>query len=175
VEVCDLANEVLVRLRGEAGYLEAEILDAALPPVRARRPALVTSAGRRVRFDRTIGFWLGGAVLGTAGCIMGACLPYHHPVAVTMSMLWWGIYLGSFGASVGALIGVLTESPAAAPSRESGGTGKPSSGGDNWAFPTACGAFGKGAPKTAKAVNNNPLAGRVLRRSGGAVTSSPER
>jgi anti-anti-sigma factor len=42
VEVSDLANEVVVRLRGEAGYLEAETLDAALLPVRARRPALVT-------------------------------------------------------------------------------------------------------------------------------------
>jgi anti-anti-sigma factor len=42
VVVCDLANEVLVRLQGEAGYLEAEVLEAALLPVRARRPALVT-------------------------------------------------------------------------------------------------------------------------------------
>ena len=42
VAVCDLPNEVLVRLQGEAGYLEAEVLDAALLPVRARHPALVT-------------------------------------------------------------------------------------------------------------------------------------
>jgi anti-anti-sigma factor len=42
VEVRDLGNEVLVRLQGEAGYLEAEALDAALQPVRAHRPALVT-------------------------------------------------------------------------------------------------------------------------------------
>jgi hypothetical protein len=95
------------------------------------------SAGHRVRFDRSVGFWLGGVVLGTAGCIIGASLPYHHPVAVTMSILWWGIYLGCFGASVGALIGGLTERAAAAPSRESDGTGKQSSGDDDWVFPAA--------------------------------------
>jgi hypothetical protein len=133
------------------------------------------SAGRRVRFDRTIGFCLGGAILGTAGCIMGACLPYHHPVAVTMSMLWWGIYLGCFGASVGGLIGMLAESAAATPSRGSDGTGEPSSGGDNWAFPAASGACVNGTPQTAKAVNNSLLAGRVLQRSCGTVTSSRER
>jgi anti-anti-sigma factor len=50
VEVCELANEVLIRLRGEAGYLEAAILDAALMPVRARRPALVTFDLSELRF-----------------------------------------------------------------------------------------------------------------------------
>jgi hypothetical protein len=60
------------------------------------------------RFDRVaIGFWLGGVTLGTAGCILGACMPYRHPVAVTISVLWWGTYLGSFGASVGSFIGAL--------------------------------------------------------------------
>jgi anti-anti-sigma factor len=42
VVVCDLADEVHVRLQGEAGYLEGRVLDAALLPVSARRPALVT-------------------------------------------------------------------------------------------------------------------------------------
>jgi anti-anti-sigma factor len=42
VEVRDLGNEVFVRLQGEAGYLEATALDAALQPARARRPARVT-------------------------------------------------------------------------------------------------------------------------------------
>jgi hypothetical protein len=56
----------------------------------------------------TIGFWLGGGLLGTGGCILGVCMPYHHPVAVAISALWWGIYLGCLGASVGALIGWLT-------------------------------------------------------------------
>ena len=69
------------------------------------------------RLDRlTIGFWLGGGLLGTGGCILGVCLPYHHPVAVVISALWWGIYLGSLGASVGALIAMLNQrAPAPAP------------------------------------------------------------
>jgi hypothetical protein len=40
-------------------------------------------------------------------------MPYQHPVAVAISVLWWGIYLGCFGASVGALIGLFTERAAA--------------------------------------------------------------
>jgi hypothetical protein len=60
------------------------------------------------RVDRVlIGFWLGGFGLGTAGCIVGACMSYHHPVAVMMSVVWWGIYLGCLGASLGAGIGGL--------------------------------------------------------------------
>jgi hypothetical protein len=57
----------------------------------------------------TIGFWLGGVGLGTGGCLLGALMPYGHPVAVTISVLWWGLYFGCFGASVGALVGVLTD------------------------------------------------------------------
>jgi hypothetical protein len=72
------------------------------------------STGRRFRFNRTIGFWIGAAILGTAGCILGVCMPYSHPVGVTISVLWWGIYLGCFGASIGALMGMLIESAAAA-------------------------------------------------------------
>ena len=75
----------------------------------------------RRRFDRTIGFWLGGALLGVGGCILGSCMPYRHPVAVTISVLWWGIYLGCFGAGVGALIGTLTKRGPAALSRVPGG------------------------------------------------------
>jgi anti-anti-sigma factor len=66
---------------------------------------------------RTIGFWLGGGLLGTGGCILGVCMPYHHPVALVISALWWGIYFGCFGASVGALIGCLTERALASASR----------------------------------------------------------
>jgi hypothetical protein len=62
----------------------------------------------------TIGFGLGGGLLGTAGCILGVYMPYHHPVAVVISALWWGIYLGCLGASVGALIVRLTERAQAA-------------------------------------------------------------
>jgi hypothetical protein len=57
----------------------------------------------------TIAFWLGGSLLGTGGCILGLCMPYQHPVAVAMSALWWGIYSGSFGATVGAVIALSTE------------------------------------------------------------------
>ena len=64
----------------------------------------------RRRFNRvTLGFWLGGLVLGTGGCILGACQPYRHAVAVTISVLWWGIYFGCFGASIGALVGLWTD------------------------------------------------------------------
>jgi anti-anti-sigma factor len=42
VLVSDLPEEVLVCLKGEAGYLEAEVLSAALLPLSARRPQLVT-------------------------------------------------------------------------------------------------------------------------------------
>jgi hypothetical protein len=74
------------------------------PPPRWR--AAAEPAGRR--FDRVaIGFWLGGLALGTAGCLLGACMPYRHPVAVTISMLWWGVFLGCFGASIGAGVGGL--------------------------------------------------------------------
>jgi hypothetical protein len=44
-------------------------------------------------------------------------MPYHHPVAVVLSALWWGIYLGCFGASVGALIAWFTERAPAPASR----------------------------------------------------------
>jgi anti-anti-sigma factor len=55
------------------------------------------------------GFWLGVAVLGAAGGMLGALMPYHHPVARVISVLWWSIYCGSFGASVGALLGLRTD------------------------------------------------------------------
>jgi hypothetical protein len=73
----------------------------------------------------TIGFWLGGGLLGTAGCILGFCMPYHHPVAVVISTFWWGIYLGCLGASVGALIGLFTEGAPAPPSRGVDGQSRP--------------------------------------------------
>jgi hypothetical protein len=66
-------------------------------------------AARRLRFDRTLGFWLGAAVLGTAGCIVGASMPYRHPVAVTANLLWWGLFLGCLGGSLGSLLGLGAE------------------------------------------------------------------
>jgi hypothetical protein len=74
----------------------------------------------RCRSGRTIGFWLGGAVFGIGGCVLGVCMPYHHPVAVVISTLWWGIYLGCFGASVGALVAMPFEGAAVLPASEVG-------------------------------------------------------
>jgi hypothetical protein len=34
-------------------------------------------------------------------------MPYHHPIAVTISVIWWGIYIGCLGASLSALVGLL--------------------------------------------------------------------
>ena len=95
-----------------------------------------TGPARRPRFARaTVGFWLGGAALGTGGCILGVCMPYHHPVAVVISALWWGICLGCFGASIGALLGLWAERTPAPPSQEPNGAGTPPSGADGRTFP----------------------------------------
>ena len=83
----------------------------------------------------TIGFWLGGIALGTCGCILGACMPYSHPVAVTISVLWWGIYLGCFGASVGALSVLLAEQAPAPPPQQPDGASAPLSGADSAPLP----------------------------------------
>jgi hypothetical protein len=77
----------------------------------------------RRRFDgAAVGFWLGGIALGVGGCIFGACMPYRHPVAVTISVLWWGVYFGCFGAGIGALLGLWT---GRAPASLSLGSGRP--------------------------------------------------
>src|SRR5262245_48496738 len=60
-------------------------------------------------------------------------MPNRHPVAVTISVIWWGTYLGCFGASVGAGIGGLIgqwrdRTPACLPIArecERKGTGRP--------------------------------------------------
>jgi len=67
------------------------------------------SVRERLRFDHTIGFRLGALIRGKVGCVLGASAPYHHPVAVTLSTLWWGTYLACFGASVGAQLGMAAE------------------------------------------------------------------
>jgi hypothetical protein len=72
----------------------------------------------------TIGFWLGGAVLGTAGCILGALVPYHHSVARVISALWWGIYCGCLGASIGALVSLVTKQTPAPSARKPDDPGK---------------------------------------------------
>jgi hypothetical protein len=45
--------------------------------------------------------------MGIAGCVLGAYMPYQHPVGISISVLWWGIYLGCLGASIGAGVGEL--------------------------------------------------------------------
>ena len=72
----------------------------------------------------TIGFWLGGGLLGTGGGLLGVGLPDHHPAAVALSVLWWGIYLGCFGASIGALLGLWAEQMPSPPAPADDGAGK---------------------------------------------------
>jgi len=86
-----------------------EKVTANAPPSKDRR-----SAAARLRFDRTVGFWLGGILLGAAGCVLGGCLPYQHPVGVTISALWWGVFFGCFGASLGGIFGLWAEGTPAA-------------------------------------------------------------
>jgi anti-anti-sigma factor len=57
VVVCVCAHEVIVCIKGEAGYAEAGSLEAALLPVEARRPPLVT-------FDLSELHFLSSLVLG---------------------------------------------------------------------------------------------------------------
>jgi hypothetical protein len=52
-------------------------------------------------------------------------MPYRHPVAVTISVLWWGIYLGCFGASLGALLGLWAEQTSAPSQRVNGDGSRP--------------------------------------------------
>jgi hypothetical protein len=52
----------------------------------------------RCRFNpTTIGFWLGGLVLGIAGCIYAASLSYRHLVGAVVGLLWWAVYCGCLG------------------------------------------------------------------------------
>ena len=76
----------------------------------APREQALGSLAHTGRFSPVIiGFWLGGAGIGIGGGLLGAVMPYRHPVAVALSVLWWGLYFVCFGASVGALVGVLTD------------------------------------------------------------------
>jgi hypothetical protein len=64
------------------------------------------------RFDPiTIGFLVGGVILGIGGCILGVFIPYRHPVSVTFSVLWWGFWLGFIGGYIGACVGELFFGP----------------------------------------------------------------
>jgi hypothetical protein len=61
---------------------------------------------RRGFRGRTIGFWAGAVVGAAAGCFFGASMKYEATLAVTFSVIWWGIYGGCLGCSVGALFGL---------------------------------------------------------------------
>ena len=93
---------------------------------RVRAPSPIPAGERqwhqavRRECDRaTLAFRLGGILLGTAGCILGAWMPYSHPVARTLSVLWWGVFLGCLGGSVCAVAGLWAEPtrPSPAPGR----------------------------------------------------------
>jgi hypothetical protein len=85
----------------------------AAPAQQAKAIAIPARRG----FDRvTVGIFVGGLLLGPAGCILGAVMPHRHPVGMTISVLWWGFYCGCLGASIGALIGQFTRRAATAPS-----------------------------------------------------------
>jgi len=85
----------------------------------------------RRRFDRvTFGFQVGGLALGTVGCLLGACMPYERPVAVALSVLWWGLYLGCLGASLVALLALFTERTPLRPFRGLDDAGAPPPGAD---------------------------------------------
>ena len=84
-----------------------------------------TRADGRRRLNRGIGLLLGGIVLGVGGCLFGASMPYHHPVSVVAGVLWWGLYFGCFGMSVGALLGLWAEQRPACPAQRRAGAGRP--------------------------------------------------
>ena len=60
----------------------------------------------RVQFDQDRGALLGGVVFGVGGCLLGASMPCQHSAGVAASTIWWGIYMGCFGLSIGALLGL---------------------------------------------------------------------
>jgi hypothetical protein len=48
-------------------------------------------------------------------------MPYHHPVAVAVNVVWWGLFWGGFGTWLGALAGMLAErAPASSSQRPDG-------------------------------------------------------
>ena len=97
------------------------------PSHRARAGEVRPAANiKNRRFNRVIGFWLGGILFAAGGCLFGVTRPYEHPASVAASALWWSIYFGCFGMSIGALLGLWAEKTLGCPSRRSEGRGKSS-------------------------------------------------
>ena len=94
--------------REQSTFFPSSVTEGTREPHRVPR-------GRGSRI--TLGFWLGGIIFGKAGCIFGASLSYHDPVARVLSVLWWGIYWGCLGASLGALPGLFLERSSARDTR----------------------------------------------------------
>jgi hypothetical protein len=94
--------------------------ESAVPTDRVQARA---DAVRRRRWDPiTIGMLAGGLVLAAVGVAVAASHSYAHPAARAASLIWWGIYCGAFGASIGALPGLFTQRIRLAPGqRESAG------------------------------------------------------
>jgi hypothetical protein len=77
------------------------------------------------RSDRSaLAFRIGVVVLGAAGLLLGACMPYSHPVALSISVLWWSVFLGCLGGSLAVVACVLSErAPASVPAPRRGPLG----------------------------------------------------
>jgi hypothetical protein len=130
--------------------------DLSHAPIAARDGETTRAISRR--FHRGIGFWFGGIILGVGGCLFGASMPYHHPVGVLVSVLWWGLYFGCFGASIGALLGLWAEQYPARPSQEEEGVGEVT-------CPTALPDDGGFVNRVKRATHGNPERPPVIRRA----------
>jgi hypothetical protein len=64
---------------------------------------------RRKRDPITIGMLAGGLILGTVGVAVAVSYSYAHSAGLAISMIWWGVYFGALGASIGALPGLFTQ------------------------------------------------------------------
>jgi hypothetical protein len=85
-------------------------------------------------------------------------MPYHHPVGMLVSVLWWGLYFGCFGTSIGALVGLWAEQYPARPSQEGEGVREVT-------YPTALADAGDLVNRVKLATRGNPERPPVIRRA----------
>jgi hypothetical protein len=76
-------------------------------------------------------------------------MPYHHPVGVVVSVFWWGLYLGCFGMSLGALVGMWAEQDRGFASPGWDGAGEPSAAANSLIAPADDSAIINGASRAA--------------------------